>query len=115
MQGWMDAFLAIDTEAKLLQDIMLANQDNPAAWGGNIDQAKALKDPVLVDFRSADKFEEGHVENAINIPYEEVWTFDNLEKLNKSKELVIIHDDPVVAGALALSFRLLEYKTYILT
>ena len=115
MQGWMDAFLAIDTEAKLLQDIMLANQDNPAARSINIDEAKALRNPTLVDVRSADKFEQGHVENAISIPHQELWNFDNLEKLNKSKELVIIHDDPVVAGALALSFRLLEYQTYILT
>lgn len=114
MEGWMDAFFDIDTDSKLLQDIMLANKNNPAAWVIGIDQAKALRNPVLVDFRSADKFEQGHVENAINIPCEELWTFDNLEKLNKSKELVIIHDDPVVAGGLALSFRLLEYQTYIL-
>ena len=74
----------------------------------------SLKNPVLIDFRSADKFKEGHVENAVNIPYDELWTFDNLEKLNKSKELVIIHDDPVVAGGLAVSFRLLEDRTYLL-
>ena len=114
MEGWMDAFFAIDTESKILQDIMLANQSNPAAWSIGIDQAKGLRNPVLVDFRSADKFEQGHVENAVNIPCEEVWTFANLEKLNKSKELVIIYDDPVVAGVLALSFQLLEYQTYIL-
>ena len=114
MEGWMDAFFAIDTDSKLLQNIMLANQKNLAARSIRIDQAKALRNPVLVDFRSADKFEKGHVKNAINIPYEELWTFANLEKLNKSKELVIIYDDPVVAGVLALSFQLLEYQTYIL-
>jgi len=114
MKGWMDAFFAIETDSKLLQNIMFANQSNPAAWGIGIDQAKALRNPVLVDFRSVDKFEKGHVENAINIPYEELWTFANLEKLNKSKELVITHDDPMVASVLAVSFRLLEYRTYIL-
>jgi len=114
MKGWMDAFFAIETDSKLLQNIMFTNQNNPAARGIGIDQAKALRNPVLVDFRSADKFEKGHVKNAINIPYEELWTFANLEKLNKSKELVIIYDDPVVAGILALSFQLLEYRTYIL-
>ena len=93
---------------------MFANQNNPAAWSIGIDQAKALRNSVLVDFRSADKLEKGHVENAIHIHYEELWTLANLEKLNKSKELVIIHDDPVVAGVLALSFRLLDYRTYIL-
>ena len=115
MEGWMDAFFAIDTNSNLLHNIMFANQNNPASWGIGIDQAKALRNPVLVDFRSADKFEKRHVENAINIPYEELWTFDNLEKLNKSKEVVIIHDDPVVGGVLALSLRLLEYRTFILT
>jgi 3-mercaptopyruvate sulfurtransferase SseA len=114
MKGWMDAFFAIETDSKLLQNIMFANQINTAAWVIGIDKVKTLRNPVLVDFRSADKFENGHEENAVNIPYEELWTFDNLEKLNKSKELVIIHDDPVVAGVLAISFRVLEYRTYIL-
>jgi rhodanese-related sulfurtransferase len=114
MKGWMDAFFAIETDSRLLQNIMFANQSNPVERVIGIDKAKALRNPVLIDFRSADKFKEGHVENAVNIPYDELWTFDNLEKLNKSKELVIIHDDPVVAGVLAVSFRLLEYRTYIL-
>ena len=114
MKGWMDAFFAIETDSKLLQNIMFANQSNPALWVIGIDKVKTLKNPVLVDFRSADKFEKGHVENAVNIPYEELWTFDNLEKLNKSKELVIIHDNPVVAGVLAVSFRLLEYRAHII-
>jgi len=114
MKGWMDAFYAIETDSKLLQNIMFANQSNPAARVIGIDKVNTLRNPVLVDFRSADRFEKGHVENAVNIPYEELWTFDNLEKLNKSKELVIIHDDPVVAGVLAVSFGLLEYWTYIL-
>ncbi len=111
----MDAFFAIDTDSKLLQNIMFANQSNPSAWVIGIDKVKDLRNPVLVDFRSAAKFEQGHVENAINIPYEELWTFDNLEKLNKSKELVIIHDDKAVAGVIAVSFRLLDYQTYILS
>ncbi|MBU0699100.1 MAG: hypothetical protein KKE59_06725 [Proteobacteria bacterium] len=110
----MDAFFAIETDSKLLQDIMFANKSNPATWVIGIDQAKGLRNPAFVDFRSADKYAKMHVENAVNIPYEELWTFDNLEKLNKSKEFVIIHDDPMVAGILAVSFRLLEYKTYIL-
>ncbi len=111
----MDAFYAIDTDSKLLQNIMFANQGNPSAWVIGIDKVKDLRNPTLVDFRSAAKFEQGHVENAINIPHEELWTFDNLEKLNKSKELVIIHDDMAVAGVIAVSFRLLDYQTYILS
>ena len=114
MKGWMDAFFAIETDSKLLQNVMFANQTNPAVWVIGIDKAKALRNPILIDFRSAEKFEKGHAENAVNIPYEELWTFDNLEKLNKSKEVVVIHDNPVVAGVLAVSFRLLEYRTFIL-
>jgi rhodanese-related sulfurtransferase len=110
----MDAFFAIDSDSALLQNVMFANQSNPTAWRIGIDAVKTLKDPVLVDFRSADKFEAGHVDNAVSIPYEELWTFDNLEKLNKSKALVIIHDNPMLAGIIAVSFRLLDYQTYVL-
>ena len=114
MKGWMDAFFAIETDSKLLQDVMFTNQNNPAQGVIGIDRVKTLRNPVLIDFRSAAKFQKEHVENAVNIPYEELWTFANLEKLNKSKELVIIHDDTVVAGGLWVSFRLLGYRTYIL-
>ena len=110
----MDAFFAIDTDSKLLQNVILTNKSNPATWVIDTDQAKDLRNPTIVDFRSAEKFEQGHVENAINIPYEEAWTFANLEKLNKSKELVIVHDDPIIAGSLVVSFRLLEYQALIL-
>jgi rhodanese-related sulfurtransferase len=114
MKGWMDAFLAIETESKLLQDVMLANKSNPMNWRITTEKAKELRNPTFVDFRSEADFAKSHVDNAINIPYETLWTFANLEKLNKSKELVIIHDDAVIAGILAVSFRLLEYSTYIL-
>ena len=114
MKGWMDAFLAIETESKRLQDIMLANKSNPANWRIALEDAKALRNPTFVDFRAEADFAKNHVDNAINIPYENLWTFANLEKLNKSKELVIIHDDAMIAGVIAISFRLLEYTTYVL-
>ena len=113
MKGWMDAFLAIETESKLLQDVMLANKSNPSNWLVSMEEARALRNPAFVDFRSEGDFAKGHVNNAVNIPYENLWTFANLEKLNKSKELVIIHDDAMIAGIIAVSFRLLEYNTYI--
>ena len=43
MKGWMDAFFAIETDSKLLQNIMFANQSDPTAWGIGIDEVKALK------------------------------------------------------------------------
>jgi rhodanese-related sulfurtransferase len=114
MKGWMDAFLAIETDSKLLQDVMLANKSKPSSWVIGIEKAKTLRNPVFVDFRAEADFAKSHVDKAINIPYESLWSFANLEKLNKSKELVVIHNDPMIAGIIAVSFRLLEYKTFIL-
>lgn len=114
MKGWMDAFLAIETDSSLLQDVMLANKSNPLSWVIGIEEARALRNPVFVDFRTEEDFAKSHVEKAINIPYESLWSFANLEKLNKSKALVVIHNDPAIAGVIAVSFRLLEYKTYML-
>jgi hypothetical protein len=114
MKGWMDAFLAIETDSKLLQDVMLANKSKPSNWVIGIEKAKTLRNPIFIDFRAEADFAKSHVDKAINIPYESLWSFANLEKLNKSKELVVIHNDPMIAGIIALSFRLLEYKTFVL-
>ena len=94
--------------------LMDLNQSDPATWVIAKDQTKSLKNPTFLDLRSSDQFAQGHVEGAINIPYADLWTFDNLEKLNKSRDIVIIYDNPVVAGALALTLRMLDYKAFIL-
>jgi len=113
VKGWMDAFYTIETESKLLMDIMDLNQANPSSWVITKDKIGSLKNPCVLDIRSAEQFAEGHVDGAINIPCANLWTFKNLEMLNKSRDLVLVGDDDVIAGALALSFRLLSYNVFI--
>ena len=114
IKGWMAAFYAIETESKLLMDVMDLNQANPRTWVIAEDKIASLKNACVLDIRTADAFAVGHIDGAINIPYADLWTFKNLEMLNKSRDLVIVSDDPVIAGALMLSMRLLSYVTYII-
>ncbi|MEM5786706.1 MAG: rhodanese-like domain-containing protein [Syntrophobacteraceae bacterium] len=114
VKGWLKAFYAIETESPVFMKLMDQNQSNPATWVIDKGQFQSLKNPTFLDMRSAAQFEQGHVDGAINIPYADLWTFDNLEKLNKSKDIVIIYDDPVVAGAFAMTLRVLEYTAFIL-
>ena len=113
VKGWMDAFYTIETESKLLMDVMDLNQANPRSWVIAKDKISSLKKPCVLDIRSAELFAQGHIDGAINMPYAGIWTFKNLEMLKKSRDLVLVSDDDVIAGALALSFRLLSYNVFI--
>ena len=114
IKGWQKALYATEVDSKVFMALMDLNQSDPTSWVIGKDQTKSLKNPTFFDLRSPDQFAQGHVEGAINISYADLWTFDNLEKLNKSRDIVIIFDNPVVAGAFALTLRLLDYKAFIL-
>lgn len=94
--------------------LMDLNQSDPEKWIIDQGRTKFLKNPTFLDLRSPEQFDQGHVAGAINIPYADLWTFDNFEKVNKSRDIVLIFDNPVVAGALALTLRLLDYQAFIL-
>jgi rhodanese-related sulfurtransferase len=114
IKGWQKALYATESDSKVLMALMDLNQSDPATWTIEKNQFQSLKNPTFLDLRSPDQFAQGHVEGAINIPYADLWTFDNLEKLNKSRDIVIIFDNSVVAGAFALTLRLLDYQAFIL-
>ena len=114
IKGWHKAFYATDSDSKVFMALIDLNQSDPATWVIDKDRTKSLKNPTFLDLRAPEQFAQGHVEGAINIPYADLWTFDNLEKLNKSRDIVIIFDNPVVGGAFALTLRLLDYKAFIL-
>ncbi|HOV87648.1 MAG TPA: rhodanese-like domain-containing protein [Syntrophobacteraceae bacterium] len=114
IKGWHKAFYAVDSDSKLFMTLMDLNQGNPSSWVVDLPEAGTLKNPTFLDIRPAARFEAGHLDRAINIPYAEMWTFENFEKLNKSKDIVLIHDDPVVSGAFAMTLRLLDYRAFIL-
>jgi rhodanese-related sulfurtransferase len=114
IKGWQKAFYATESDSKVFMALMDLNQSDPGTWAIGKDQSQSLKNPIYLDLRTPEQFAQGHLEGAINIPYAGLWTFDNLEKLNKSRDIVIIFDNSVVAGALALTLRLLDYKAFIL-
>ncbi len=114
IKGWQKAFYATESDSKVFMALLDLNQSDPATWAIGKDQPQSLKNPIYLDLRTTEQFAQGHLEGAINIHYAGLWTFDNLEKLNKSRDIVIIFDNSVVAGALALSLRLLDYKAFIL-
>jgi rhodanese-related sulfurtransferase len=113
IKGWQKAFYATESDSRVFMTLMDLNQNNPASWVIDPGRTSSLKNPTFLDLRTPGQFAAGHVAGAINIPYAELWTFDNLEKLNKSRDIVVIFDNPVVAGALALTLRLLDYQTFI--
>jgi rhodanese-related sulfurtransferase len=114
IKGWHKAFYATASDSKVFMALMDLNQSDPVNWVIEKSRTKSLKNPTFLDLRSLEQFDQGHVAGAIHIPYADLWTFDNLEKLNKSRDIVLIFDNPVVAGALALTLRLLGYKAFIL-
>ena len=114
IKGWQAAFYATESDSQVFTALLDLNQSDPATWVIDQDRTKSLKNPTFLDLRSPGQFAQGHVAGAVNIPYADLWTFDNLEKLNKSRDIVIIFDNPVVAGAFALTLRLLHYQAFIL-
>jgi len=114
IKGWHKAFYATASDSQVFMALMDLNQSDPAHWVIDQGKTKSLKNPAFLDLRAPEHFAQGHVAGAINIPCADLWTFDNLEKLNKSRDIVLIFDDPVVAGALALTLRLLDYQAFIL-
>jgi len=82
-----------------------------------INEADARKLPkcTFVDFRDKEKFDQGHVNEANHVDYANMFTKPMMEELNKSNNLVIIHDVPEVAGVIAATLKLMDYPdVYIL-
>lgn len=55
------------------------------------DEVKAnSKDYFLIDIRSNEDYSNGHIENSINIPYQEITKADNLKRIPSDKRVVLI-------------------------
>ena len=57
----------------------------------NLDDLKIKRNngAIIIDVRSSQEYEEGHLENAINIPYYEIKNKINKISNNKEKEIVL--------------------------
>ena len=77
--------------------------------------ARKLKNCTFVDFRDKAKFKKGHVDGANHVDSNDMFSKPMMEELNKSNSLIIIHDVPAEAGAIAVTLKLMDYPNiYIL-
>lgn len=102
-------------EDKLLADLTEVNKLDFAAMVISEDNARKLNNLALVDFREKTAFEKGHLDGAHFVDYGQMFTKPMMEELNKSNNLVIVHDRPEVAGVIAMTLKLMDYPAvYIL-
>jgi len=101
--------------AELLEALIQMNKNDFAALLVTEEDARNLKDCAFVDFRDKTKYEKGHITGANYVDYSDMFSHPMMEKLNKDKTLVIIHDVPAVAGVIAATLTLMDYpNVYIL-
>ena len=115
IKGWKKAGYPVVGDAKLLKALIEVNKNDFAALVITEDKARKLKKCTFVDFRDKAKFEKGHIQGANHVDYGDMFSKPMMEELNKSNDLVIIHDVPQVAGVIATTLKLMDYpRVYIL-
>jgi rhodanese-related sulfurtransferase len=115
IKGWKGKGWSTVGKAELLTDLMHVNKTNFKALCINERDARKLKNCTFVDFRDAVKYKEWHVMGARHVDYNNMFSKPMMEELNKSNSLIIIHDEPVVAGVIAATLKLMEYPdVYVL-
>ncbi|MEA1966607.1 MAG: rhodanese-like domain-containing protein [Thermodesulfobacteriota bacterium] len=116
IKGWARAFLptVLDDQA-LLYPLMGSSNSDFAKCLISEHDARELKRYSFVDFRNETKFKKHHVKGARHVDYDDMWSKPMMEELNKRDNLIIIHDIPEVAGAIALTLKVIDYpRVYIL-
>jgi len=99
----------------MLEALIAVNKNNFAALLVNEADAKKLKNFAFVDFRDKAKFEKSHIKEARHVDYSDMFSYPMMEELNKSNSLIIVHDEPAVAGVIAATLKLMDYpNVYIL-
>ena len=115
IKGWKKAGYPVVGDAKLLKALIEVNKNDFAALVITEDKARKLNKCTFVDFRDKAKFEKGHIQGANHVDYGDMFSKPMMEELNKSNDLVIIHDVPQVAGVIATTLKLMDYpRVYIL-
>jgi rhodanese-related sulfurtransferase len=115
IKGWKNAGYATVGNPELLEDLIALNKNDFSA--SVISQADAikLKKCTFVDFRDESAYAKGHIKGANHIDYANMFSKPMMEELNKSNDLVIIHEDKAVAGVIAATLKLMDYPSvYIL-
>ena len=115
IKGWKKAGYATECKSELLEDLIAVNKNDFAALIITEGDARKLKKCTFVDFRDKAKFNKGHVKGANHVDYSDMFSKPMMEELNKSNNLIIIHDVPAIAGVIAVTLKLMDYPNiYIL-
>ena len=115
IKGWKEAGYATKGKRELLEDLIAVNKNNFAALIITEGDARKLTNCTFVDFRDEAKFKQGHIKGANHVDYSNMFSKPMMEELNKSNNLIIIHDVPAVAGVIATTLKLMDYPdVYIL-
>ncbi|MGD9488635.1 MAG: rhodanese-like domain-containing protein [Calditrichaceae bacterium] len=101
-------------------EIMLAAADLYASLGsatynadvlhGVINDGDTSNDPQIISVRSADHYAIGHIPGAINIPWKEIASEDNLKKIDPTRLLVVYCYTGHTGGIATTALNLLGYN-----
>ncbi len=116
IKGWARAFYpTVLDKQTVLHPLMCCSNSNFAECLISEQDARRLKMHAFVDFRDKAKFEKHHVKGARHVDYDNMFSKPMMEELNKRNSLIIIHDVPEVAGAIALTLKVMDYpNVYIM-
>ena len=115
INGWKNAGYATFGKLDLLNDLVNVNKTDFSALLITEKNAKRLKNCTFVDFREKSKYEQNHIKGANHVDYSNMFSKPMMEELNKSDNLVIVHDVQAVSGVIAVTLKLMDYpNVYIL-
>jgi rhodanese-related sulfurtransferase len=115
IKGWKAAGFATEGNPELLEALIAVNKNDFATLIIGEDDARKMKNCAFVDFRNEEQFKKEHIKGARHVDYSNMFSKPMMEELNKSNNLIIIHDVQAVAGTIATTLKLMDYpNVYIL-
>ena len=115
IKTWKKVGYPTEGRLKLLNDLIDVNKIDFGALLITEKDAEKLKNCTFVDFRDKSKYDKNHIKGANYVDYSDMFSKPMMEELNKSNKLIVIHDVQAVAGAIAVTLKLMDYPdVYIL-
>jgi rhodanese-related sulfurtransferase len=115
IKGWKSAGYSTVGNPELLEDLIALNKKDFSASVISESEARKLENCCFVDFRDRSAYDKDHIKDANHVDYANMFSKPMMEELNKSNDLVVIHDEQAVAGVIAATLKLMDYPSvYIL-
>lgn len=111
IKAWKQAGYPIVKQTELLDNLIAVNKMDFASARINETDARKMPKCTFVDFRSKEQYDSSHLEGAKHVDYANMFTKPMMEELNKSNDLVVIHDIPEVAGVISTTLKLMDYPS----